>query len=98
MSLMERLNYDYLGGKDNCPKTLDKAVDLLMYNQDHSIRALQSIVAKGFGAGTESSFAQKGKNGSSTTATTSRRTVLTATKPMMMTRPGKQRKGKAVST
>jgi hypothetical protein len=68
-SLKERLNNDFLGGKDNYPKTLDKAVDLLTYNQDHSNRALQSIVAKSIGAGFEASFAQKGKNGSGKPAT-----------------------------
>ena len=68
-SLKERLNNDFLGGKDNYPKTLDKAVDHLTYNQDHSTRALQSIVAKGSGSGPDASFAQKGKNGSGSPAT-----------------------------
>jgi hypothetical protein len=56
------LNNDFLGGKDNYPKTLDKVVNLLTYNQDNSNRTLQSIVGKSYGSGSEASFAQKGKN------------------------------------
>jgi hypothetical protein len=34
-SLKERLNNEYLSGKNNYPSTLEQAVNLLTYNQDH---------------------------------------------------------------
>lgn len=61
-SLKDRLNNDFLAGKDNYPKTLDQAVNLLTYNQDHQSRGgLSSLSVRNEQGERATSFAQTGK-------------------------------------